>query len=100
VSSWRFERELKDRVVVTAIGVNRAGVVAKVSTVLAENGASIEDMSQTIISDLFALIMLVDISSSPTQFKTLKEKLELAGDELGVKILAQHENVFRYMHRV
>lgn len=90
----------KTRVIVASFGKNRPGIVAAISSVLAENLCSIEDMSQRIMQEFYTLIMIVDISGSKTDFAGLSEKLKAVEDRLGVTILAQHEDVFRYMHRV
>jgi len=92
--------EGQDRVVVSVIGVNRSGIVSKVSTAVAELNASILDISQTIMGDLFAMIMIIDISKSNLEFKYIREKLENIGNEIGVKAIVLHENTFKYMHRV
>ena len=88
------------RVVVSVIGQDRTGIVAGISKVLAENNANILDISQTIMDNLFAMIMLVDISNAKVDFATLKKELEKTGDELGVKVIVQHEDIFKYMHRI
>ncbi|HOT77513.1 MAG TPA: ACT domain-containing protein [Candidatus Wallbacteria bacterium] len=90
----------QDRVVVSVIGVNRVGIVSKISTVVAELNASILDISQTLIGDLFSMIMIIDVAKSNLEFKFLREKIENAGNEMGVKAIVLHENTFRYMHRV
>ncbi len=90
----------QDRVVVSVIGVNRVGIVSKISTVVSELNASILDISQTLIGDLFSMIMIIDVAKSNLEFKFLREKLENAGNEMGVKAIVLHENTFRYMHRV
>jgi ACT domain-containing protein len=88
------------RVVVSVIGQDRTGIVAGISKVLAENNVNILDISQTIMDNLFAMIMLVDISNAKVDFATLKKELEKTGDELGVKVIVQHEDIFKYMHRI
>ncbi len=90
----------QDRVVISVIGVNRVGIVSKISTVVSELNASILDISQTLIGDLFSMIMIIDVAKSNLEFKFLREKLENAGNEMGVKAIVLHENTFRYMHRV
>jgi ACT domain-containing protein len=57
-------------------------------------------MTQTIIDDLFAMIIIVDITDLKMDFSDFKEKLETKGDNMGIKIFVQHENVFRMMHRI
>jgi ACT domain-containing protein len=91
---------LGDRVVVTVTGKDRTGIVAGVSKAIADCGGNILDMSQTILSGFFAMIMLVDIGESKAAFEELDKGLRNVEKELGVKIIAQHEEVFQYMHRI
>ncbi|MGM0607511.1 MAG: ACT domain-containing protein [Candidatus Muiribacteriota bacterium] len=90
----------KEKIVITALGVNKAGVVANITSILGKYNCSIMDMAQTIIDDLFALIMIVDISDLNMDFSSFKTKLEKKADNIGIKIFVQHENVFRFMHRI
>ncbi|MFA5478970.1 MAG: ACT domain-containing protein [Candidatus Muiribacteriota bacterium] len=90
----------KEKIVVTAIGANKSGVVANISQIIAQYNCSIMDMAQTIIDDLFALIMVVDITDLNMDFSAFKEKLEERAAGIGIKIFVQHENVFRFMHRI
>ncbi len=91
----------KERVVVTVTGRDRVGIVAAVSGVLAGHNANIIDISQTVLQeDIFAMILLVDISTASVDLLVLEEALKTAGENLGVKIMAQHEDIFRYMHRI
>ncbi len=89
-----------DRIVVTVLGKDRIGIVAGVSSVLAECGANIIDLTSTQMRGLFVMMMLVDISQAKVSFEELQERLRKKGEELGVQVLAQHENIFYYMHRV
>ncbi|WP_456371966.1 ACT domain-containing protein [Methanocaldococcus sp.] len=89
-----------NRVVISVIGQDRTGIVAGISKVLADNNVNILDISQTILNDLFAMIMLVDISKSKIDFTTLKKELEDVGKRLGVQVIVQHEDIFKYMHRI
>jgi ACT domain-containing protein len=91
------EREL---VVVTIIGLDKTGIVAGVSSVLAENNVNIEDISQTILDKYFAMIMLVDISKSRISLEELQKRLSEKGAEMNLEIKVQHENVFKTMHRM
>lgn len=88
------------RAIVTVIGQDRVGIVAKVATALAESGANIEDISQTLMQGLFTMIMLVSLDETVADFAAVQERLRAAGEELGMRIDLQHEDVFRYMHRV
>lgn len=88
------------RVIVTVIGRDRVGLIASVSAVLAQADANILDISQSIMEEFFVMIMMVDIERATVSFDELKKRLNSKGEELGVKIDAQHEDVFKYMHRI
>jgi ACT domain-containing protein len=90
----------KEQVVITVMGQDRTGIVAKVSQVLFNANANIIDISQTIMQDIFAMILMVDIAQANQNLLELKEALSQAGQELGVNIVVQHEDIFRYMHRI
>ena len=88
------------RIVVAVIGRDRPGIMASVTAVLAARTANILDVSQTIMSDLFTMVMLVDINHTSVPFATLKAELEAHGQSENLVILVQHEDIFRAMHRV
>jgi len=88
------------RIVVTVVGKDKVGIIAGVANVLADVNANILDISQTILQEFFTMIMIVDIGQSTVDFNTVKEKLTAKGQEIGVKISAQHEDVFQFMHRI
>lgn len=88
------------RIILASFGLNRPGIVAAIAVVLAENGCSIEDMSQRIMQEFYTLIMIVDMAASNVEFAELNEKLKAVEQKLGVTIFVQHEDVFRFMHRV
>jgi ACT domain-containing protein len=90
----------RTRVVVTVIGRDRVGIIAGVSGVLADAGVNIVDISQTLMQDLFTMIMMVEIGSAPIGFDELQQRLAAKGEELGMRIQAQREDVFSYMHRI
>ena len=90
----------QNRVVITVVGKDTVGIIAKVATILAENNANILDISQTILQDFFTMIMIVDIKNSPLDMAELKELLASEGEKIGMKISAQNEDVFHYMHRI
>jgi ACT domain-containing protein len=79
-------------------GSDHPGIVAAVANLLADVNANIEDISQTVVSGLFTMIMIVDIGSA--DFERIKTGLDSVGGAQGVQITAQHENIFRYMHRI
>ncbi len=90
-----------ERVIVTVIGQDRVGIIAGVANALADNNANILDISQTTMRDeFFTMIMLVAIDSQTANLGQLKEILDKEGEKLGVKIEIQHEDVFKYMHRI
>lgn len=89
-----------NRIIITVIGQDRVGIIASVSGILAENSVNILDISQTILQGFFAMVLVADLEKSSVDLSSLKEKLNQLGTELGVKIDAQHEDVFRYMHRI
>lgn len=88
------------RAVVTVLGEDKVGIVAAVSKALAENGVNIEDISQTIMRNLFAMVMLVTIDESRITIGDLQKELSAVGDRIGVHITVQHEDLFRFVHRI
>ncbi|MFZ5898644.1 MAG: ACT domain-containing protein [Bacillota bacterium] len=89
-----------NRIIVTVIGQDRVGLIAGVAQVLAQNNINILDISQTILQEFFAMIIIADMSRSAVDLGKLKEQLDLKSQELGVRIEAQHEDAYRYMHRI
>ena len=88
------------RAIVTVIGRDRIGIIAAVSAALAQAGANILDISQTVLAEYFTMIMLVDISKISGSFHDLKELLEQTGEEIGMQIRIQREEIFNAMHRI
>lgn len=88
------------RAIITVVGKDRVGIIAGVSNLLADTNVNILDISQTILQEYFTMIMLVDLSNMNATLEELKNKLNQKGDELGVSIKLQHEDVFRAMHRI
>ena len=88
------------RAVVTVTGKDRTGIIAKVSSFLWENGVNIEDISQTILGEYFAMIMIVDISNTQIALAELADKCKELGKQIGMSIYMQHEDVFNAMHSV
>jgi ACT domain-containing protein len=88
------------RIIVTVIGKDRVGIIANVSAVLAEAGANILDISQSVMDEFFVMIMMVDVEHAGIAFGELKAKLNARGEEMGLRIEAQHEDVFKFMHRI
>lgn len=88
------------RAVITVIGKDRVGIIAGVSTILADCNINILDISQTTMQDMFTMIMLVDISKACVDFSVLSGQLDQKGKDLGLSIRIQHEEIFNSMHRI
>lgn len=86
--------------ILSVLGEDRVGIVARVSAILAESQANIEDIRQTIIGGIFSMTMLVTVDEDATPFDELQKRLDEASTELGLQITLQREDVFRYMHRI
>ncbi len=87
--------------IITVIGKDTVGIIAKVCTYLAENGINILDISQTIIKEYLNMMMIVDISTFNKDFKVLCDEMEKLGEEIGsVSIRCQKEEIFEKMHRL
>jgi len=88
------------RAIVTVVGRDRAGIIARVSGCLYEMQINIEDISQTLLQGAFTMVMLVDASASTLDFVTIAERLDTLGRELGMSIRIQREDIFEAMHRI
>ncbi len=88
------------KTVITVVGKDTVGIIAKVCTYLAENRINILDISQTIVSGYFNMMMIVDMTDIAMEFDTISEELEKLGEEIGVIIKAQREDIFDMMHRI
>ncbi len=88
------------KAIVTVIGEDKPGIIAKVSTALAENQVNIEDISQTLMQNKFTMLMLCDLSKSLLSLNQLKECLVKLGEQIGVSIHVQHEDIFNAMHKI
>jgi ACT domain-containing protein len=86
--------------VLTVLGEDRVGIVAAVSAVLAEANANIEDIRQTILGHIFSMTMLVTVDEDHLSFGELQKRLAHVGEDLGMQITLQREDVFRFMHRI
>ena len=89
-----------DRSIITVTGRNRVGIIAKITTLLAQHNVSIMDITQTIRQGIFNMMMIVDTSESDIVFDELRSALGALADEMGVHILCQKEEIFDKMHRV
>ena len=89
-----------NRTIITVIGKDRVGIIANVCTFLAQNNINILVINQAIVQGFFNMMMIVDAQHTPKDFSVLVEEIEKVGDELGVKIKMQHEDIFNIMHRI
>ena len=85
------------RCVVSVLGKDRSGIVAGVSRVLAEKGANIDDISQTILDEIFSMTMLVTLDPAVADFNAVQTAL---AEELGVQIIIQREDLFQFMYKI
>ena len=88
------------KTIITVVGKDTIGIIAKVCNYLAENNMNILDISQTIVSGYFNMMMIVDLSNSNTGFDEVVTALENLGKEIGVVIKCQREEIFDMMHRI
>ena len=88
------------KTIITVIGKDTVGIIAKVCTYLADNDINILDISQTIVSGYFNMMMIVDANNTTKKFDVIVDELDKLGHEIGVSIKAQHEDIFNSMHRI
>lgn len=89
-----------DRVIITVVGKDTVGIIAGICTYLAKSGINILDISQTIVSGFFNMMMIVDMSGGSVDFDTLADELEKIGKDIGVDVRCQKEAIFDCMHRI
>ncbi|HCM91491.1 MAG TPA: ACT domain-containing protein [Lachnospiraceae bacterium] len=88
------------KTIITVVGKDTVGIIAKVCTYLANNRINILDISQTIVQDYFNMMMIVDMNDSSKPFGDISDELGQIGEEIGVVIRCQREEIFNSMHRV
>ncbi|MCD8391343.1 MAG: ACT domain-containing protein [Firmicutes bacterium] len=88
------------KAIVTVVGHDQKGIIAKTSGVLFENDVNILDISQTIMQDMFTMIMLVEYDGKAVSASELNKKLEELGEEIGLSVRFQREELFTSMHRI
>ena len=88
------------RAIVTVIGKDKPGIIARVANDLANVKVNIEDISQTIVQGNFTMIMLCDFSSASASLLELRDIMKKTGEEIGVSIHVQHEDIFNVMHKI
>ena len=88
------------RAVITVIGKDNVGILHQVSGVCAKYQANVLEVTQSVLQDMFAMIMMVDITAMTTNFTQLSDELNSLGETLGLSIRAMHEDIFNAMHRI
>ena len=88
------------RAIITVVGKDTVGIIARVCTYLASEKVNILDISQTIVSGYFNMMMIVDVTDRDADFGRLEEELSKVGEEMGVVIKMQREDIFDSMHRI
>lgn len=86
--------------IITVVGKDTVGIIAKVCTYLAKNNINILDISQTIVQDYFNMMMIVDANNADKEIGNIADELEKLGEEIGVQIKIQQEDIFNSMHRI
>lgn len=89
-----------ERTIITVVGKDTVGIIAKVCTYLAENKVNILDISQTIVSGYFNMMMIVDTAGMTKMYGEMADELKAVGEEIGVVIKCQKEEIFDKMHRI
>lgn len=89
-----------DRIIITVVGNDRVGIIAKVTTLLYEANINILDITQTIVAGFFNMMVIADLSTSAESFDVVEERLSRLGEDMGLRIQAQREAIFTAMHRI
>lgn len=88
------------KVILTSFGMNHPGIISGVTKVLSDANCDVSDLSQKLMGEFYTMIIILDISNSPKNLSELQAELNKVAEELKIKIYLQHEDLFRYMHRV
>ena len=89
-----------NKVIITVVGKDTVGIIAKICTYLADHGLNILDISQTIVQGYFNMMMIVDMAGANADFSVIAEDLEKIGNDIGVVVKCQREEIFESMHRL
>ena len=89
-----------DRTIITVVGKDTVGIIAKVCTYLSEHHINVPDINQTIVQEFFNMMMIADMKNSDKPFDQCAKDLEVLGEEIGVNIKCQREEIFQRMHRI
>lgn len=90
----------KNKAIITVVGKDTVGIIAKVCTYLSEGSVNVLDISQTIVSGYFNMMMIVDMANATASFAEISDQLDALGEEIGVTIKCQKEEIFEMMHRI
>ena len=90
----------KNKVIITVVGKDTVGIIAKVCTYLSEGSVNVLDISQTIVSGYFNMMMIVDMANATASFAEISDQLDALGEEIGVTIKCQKEEIIEMMHRI
>lgn len=88
------------RAVITVIGKDNVGILAKISASCAQYNNNIVEVTQSVLQDMFVMVMLIDISKSSIPFTQFSDKMTELGTEMGLSVRAMHEDIFNSMHRI
>ena len=88
------------KAIITVIGKDTVGILAKVSDACAKADVNIVEVTQSVLQDMFAMVMLVEIDKANIGFNQLKENLDVIGEDTGTKIHVMHEDIFNSMHKI
>ncbi len=88
------------RAVITVVGKDTVGILAKVSAKCSEHRVNVAEVTQSVLQDLFAMIMIVDIDQLDIPFTVFAEQMEVIGEEMHLKIHTMHEDIFNAMHTI
>ncbi|SDH98233.1 ACT domain-containing protein [Pseudobutyrivibrio sp. 49] len=91
---------MENKVIITVVGKDTVGIIARICTYLAGSGVNVLDITQTIVQGFFNMMMIVDIEKATKNFGEIQKDLESLGDEIGVQVKAQKEEIFEKMHRI
>jgi len=90
----------KELLFITVIGQDKKGIVARISGLLYERNINIEDISQGVMQGYFVMTMLVDLREATADLENISHVLQQLGDEMGLRVQLQHQNIFKAMHRI
>ena len=91
---------MENKGIITVVGKDTVGIIARICTYLAENGVNVLDITQTIVQGFFNMMMIVDIEKATKNFGDIQKDLESLGNEIGVQVKAQKQAIFDEMHRI